>query len=140
MALSPRSSRGREMLSEINVTPLVDVMLVLLIIFMVTTPLLEQGIPINLPQTVTTALEPDQKQVTVTLTKTKELYLAKEKISLLLLPEKLKMLISLDPRREIFVRADKEVPYGFVAEVMAEMRTVGITRIGLVTIPLSAGR
>jgi len=137
MAMESFGGSKQRMLSEINVTPLVDVMLVLLIIFMVTTPLLEQGIAVNLPQTVPSALQPDQKQITLTLTKKKELFLAQQKIQLSELSQRLKLLVAADVRREVFVRADENVPYGFVAQVMAEMRMSGIQRIGLVTIPLS---
>lgn len=123
-------------LSEINVTPLVDVMLVLLIIFMITTPLLEQGVPIDLPQTKTTSIDPSERQMVLVITKNKDLFLGKQKIKYAELEQTLALAIKGKKRREVFIRADKEVQYGFVAEVMALIKSSGITRIGLVTEPL----
>ena len=126
----------RTLMAEINVTPLVDVMLVLLIIFMITTPLLEQGIPVDLPQTKTTSIDPTEKQMVLVLTKNKDIFLGKEKLSLKTLETTLGQALRQTKRREVFIRADRAVEYGFVAEVMASIKSAGVTRIGLVTEPL----
>ena len=126
----------RSLMAEINVTPLVDVMLVLLIIFMITTPLLEQGIPVDLPQTKTTSIDPTEKQMVLVLTKNKDIFLGKEKLSLKTLETYLGQALRKTKRREVFIRADRVVEYGFVAEVMASIKSAGVTRIGLVTEPL----
>lgn len=123
-------------MSEINVTPFVDVMLVLLIIFMITTPLLEQGIPIDLPQTKTTSLEPTETQMLIEITKNEDVFLGKQKHSLRTLEKALTQALKKSRRRELFIRADRSVPYGFVAKVMAVVKNSGITRVGLVTEPL----
>lgn len=126
----------RSLMAEINVTPLVDVMLVLLIIFMITTPLLEQGIPVDLPQTKTTSIDPTEKQMVLVLTKNKDIFLGKEKLSIKTLETTLGHALRQTKRREVFIRADRMVEYGFVAEVMASIKSAGVTRIGLVTEPL----
>ncbi len=136
MAFSSDSNDRRSMMCDINVTPLVDVMLVLLIIFMITTPLLEQGIPIDLPQTKTTAIDPSEKQMVLVLTKNKDIFWDKEKVSFKALEKTLADALKKTKRREVFIRADKSVEYGFVAEVMALIKSSGVTRIGLVTEPL----
>ncbi|MBI3018541.1 MAG: protein TolR [Deltaproteobacteria bacterium] len=126
----------RSLMAEINVTPLVDVMLVLLIIFMITTPLLEQGIPVDLPQTKTTSIDPTEKQMVLVLTRNKDIFLGKEKLNIKTLETSLGHALRQTKRREVFIRADRAVEYGFVAEVMASIKSAGVTRIGLVTEPL----
>ena len=126
----------RSVMHEINVTPLVDVMLVLLIIFMITTPLLEQGIPLDLPQTQTTSLDPTEKQMVIEITKNQDVFIDKKKISLKNLEKNLLTMLGASKRREVFIRADRSVPYGFVAQVMAVIKGAGITRLGLVTEPM----
>jgi len=133
---SPHRDR-HSVMSEINVTPLVDVMLVLLIIFMIATPLMEQGIPIDLPQTKTTALDPSEKQMVLEITKNKDVFMGKRRLRLETLESSLLKALQGSARREIFIRADKQVPYGFVAQVIARIKRAGITRIGLVTEPVS---
>lgn len=130
------SDNRRSLMGDINVTPMVDVMLVLLIIFMITTPLLDQGVPIDLPQTKTTSIDPTEKQMVLVITKNKDIFLGKEKISYNSLEKTLNHALSGAKRREVFIRADRAVEYGFVAEVMALIKSSGITRIGLVTEPL----
>lgn len=135
MALKPKDSRTA--MSEINVTPLVDVMLVLLIIFMVTTPLLESGIEVNLPKTASGPLNTaDDSQLILAITKDKSIFLNKTKLPFKNLRQKLHAIYSNKTKRELFVRADQSVPYGFVAQVMAEIRLSGVEAVGLVTEPL----
>ncbi len=136
MAFQTDNHNRGSVMSEINVTPLVDVMLVLLIIFMITTPLLEQGIPIDLPQTKTTSLDPTEKQMVLEITKNKDIFMNKKKLGLQTLENDLLSSLKNTKRREVFIRADRSVSYGFVAEVMAVIKGAGITRIGLVTEPL----
>lgn len=135
MALRPQDSRTA--MSEINVTPMVDVMLVLLIIFMVTTPLLESGIDVNLPKTASGAISTnDDSQLILAITKDRSIYLNKTKLSFKNLREKLRAIYSNKKNKQIYIRADESVTYGFVAQVMAEIRLSGIQAIGLVTEPL----
>jgi len=133
--MSDNQDPRRSLMAEINVTPLVDVMLVLLIIFMITTPLLEQGIPVDLPQTKTTSIDPTEKQMVLVLTKNKDIFLGKEKLNMRTLETSLGHALRQTKRREVFIRADRAVEYGFVAEVMASIKSAGVTRIGLVTEP-----
>jgi biopolymer transport protein TolR len=122
--------KRRQALSEINVTPFVDVMLVLLIIFMVTAPLLQQGIDINLPQAKGRELPPAER-TEITIKKDGKIYLDKAAITLSALSARL----SKSTNREVFLKADKDVPYGLVVEVMGELREIGIDKLGMVTEP-----
>jgi len=123
-------AKRRQALSEINVTPFVDVMLVLLIIFMVTAPLLQQGIDINLPQAKGKELAPAERTV-ITIKKDGRIYLDKTAVSL----DSLKTRLSKDLDREVFLRADRTVPYGMVVNVMGELREIGIEKLGMITEP-----
>ncbi len=120
--------KRRQALSEINVTPFVDVMLVLLIIFMVTAPLLQQGIDVNLPQAKGKELTPTER-VVITIKKDGKIYLNKTGASI----NELKTKLASMSDRDIFLKADKDVPYGIVIEVMGELREIGIEKLGMVT-------
>ncbi len=122
--------RRRQALSEINVTPFVDVMLVLLVIFMATAPLLQQGVDVNLPQAAGQRLSPAERLV-ITIKKDGRIYLNRSAVSL----SSLKSLLSKKSDREVFLKADKDVPYGVVVEVMGELREAGVERLGMVTEP-----
>jgi biopolymer transport protein TolR len=122
--------RRRQALSEINVTPFVDVMLVLLIIFMVTAPLLQQGIDINLPQAKGKEMSPTER-IIITIKKDGKMYLDKTAVNMKTLIAKL----SKRSNKEVFLKADKSVPYGAVVTVMGELREIGIERLGMVTEP-----
>lgn len=122
-------------LSEINVTPLVDVFLVLLIIFMVTAPMLQQGVDVQLPKESTSNIEAKESDV-VTITKENRIYLNDRRITLSELTETLKQKAALDKGKEVFLRADKNVPYGFVVKVMASIKRSGIEKLGMVTEPI----
>lgn len=123
-------------MAEINITPFVDVMLVLLIIFMVAAPLLESGIAIQLPKASAKAIpKSDESPVTLNITKDSRVYLNKDEISLNELPTKLQSFFQRRDKKEIFIRADGELPYAFVAQAMAIVKTAGIHKIGLVTLP-----
>ena len=126
---------GRGPVAEINVTPLVDVMLVLLIIFMVTAPFMEQGIPLQLPKAASKALPKEDQPVTLSLTKESRIFLNKEEVGLNNLSPKLRQFFASRAKKEIFIRADGELPYAFVAQAMAMVKNAGIDKIGLVTMP-----
>ncbi len=127
-------NRDREVMSEINVIPLVDVMLVLLVIFMVTAPFMQQGIDVNLPKAKGKELPPEERLV-VTVKGNGETYLNDMPVTPEALKEKLTLLARENP--EVFLRADRSVPYGVVARLMAEIKDAGIERLGLVTEPLT---
>jgi biopolymer transport protein TolR len=122
-------------LAEINVTPLVDVMLVLLIIFMVTAPMLSMGIDVNLPRVQSKSVDVTEEKLVLTISETKEIFLNKTKLPLGELNSKLEAIFSNRVDREIFLRADKNVPYGFVVEVMSEVRKAGVDKLGMITEP-----
>ncbi len=127
--------RNRTTLSEINVTPLVDVMLVLLIIFMVTAPMLQQGIDVSLPETSNTGLTVKEEPFVLSLHKDQKIFVDKEELPLQTLRAKLGAIFENRNDKQIYIQADREVPYGFVAEAMGEIKAAGITGIGLVTLP-----
>jgi biopolymer transport protein TolR len=129
------NSGNRRLLSEINVTPFVDVMLVLLIIFMVTAPMMMQGVDVNLPRTTTQPIRTEEERLVVTITAKQQIYLNEYQISLESLVRKLEAIYQNQPDRAVLLRADRSVPYGFVVEVMAAVRRSGIVRIGMVTEP-----
>src|ERR1700761_9481495 len=127
-----RRRRGRAM-AEINVTPFVDVMLVLLIVFMVTAPLLTVGVPVDLPKTRAPALGQDKEPLSITITKAGKIYLQKQVVTEDALVPKLQAISQNGYDQRIFVRGDKTVDYGRVMEVMGLLSQAGFTRIGLVT-------
>ena len=120
-------------ISQINVTPMVDVMLVLLVIFMITAPLLKVGVPINLPKTKAKALPEDQTPLSVTINKEEKIFVQDTEISLEKLIPKLISISKNRDDRKIFIRADKVLSYGRVVEVMAVITSAGFNKIALVT-------
>jgi biopolymer transport protein TolR len=127
--------RSNETLSQINVTPLVDVMLVLLVIFMVTAPILQQGVSVNLPQVRTGSLSGESVQLVVTVTADGSVFLNDVSMPTAELPDKLKAVLREQPDRQVYLRADTDVPYGRVMSVMASIREAGVERLGMVTAP-----
>lgn len=137
---SPRSGRTTATtLAEINVTPLVDVMLVLLIIFMVSAPLMTQGVQVDLPKAAAASLDDQQEQVVLVITRDKRLMINKNEFPAKGLRTKLAAIYQNKPTKEIFIQADQNVAYGFVAQVMAEVKRAGISKVGLVTEPPEHG-
>ena len=130
------SGRGRRpAMSEINVTPFVDVMLVLLIIFMVTAPLIQQGIEVELPKTQSQGLTSDEERLVVTVKAKGEIFVQRAEVKAEQLEAKLKAILETRQNKEVFLRADAKVPYGLVARALASLRLAGATRIGMVTEP-----
>ena len=130
-----RRNDPNKAMSEINVTPLVDVMLVLLIIFMVTAPMLSMGIDVNLPRVKSKSVDVAEEKLVLTINEAKEIYLNKTKLPLGEINSKLEAIFSNRIDREVFLRADKNVPYGFVVEVMSEIRKAGVDKLGMITEP-----
>jgi len=122
-----------KLLAEINVTPLVDVVLVLLIIFMVTAPMLQMGIDVNLPRVKSKSIDVTEEKLVLTINSGKEIFINKNKTALPDLGVKLESIFSNRIDREIFMRADKNVPYGFVVEVMSAVRKAGVDKLGMIT-------
>ena len=135
MAMQSSTRGSRTVLSEINVTPLVDVMLVLLIMFMVTAPMMQQGIEVDLPKTSSTGVEVSEDPFVLVIETGGKITAGKQQIALAELKEKLKAIFSTRKNKQIYIQADRKVDYGVVAEVMAETKAAGITNIGLVTLP-----
>lgn len=130
-----RQSDDSSPVSEINITPLVDVMLVLLIIFMVAAPMMENGIPLQLPKATAKALPKDEAPVVLNIAKDTRVYLGKEEIDSSKLVSRLQTFFKNRTKKEIFIRADESLPYGVVAQTMASIKNAGIHKIGLVTLP-----
>jgi biopolymer transport protein TolR len=130
-----RTDPGRP-LAEINVVPLVDVVLVLLIIFMITAPLMLRGIDIDLPKSSVNTIKPEER-VVVTVARDRAVYLDKERVARVLLDDKLSKLARAKPDVTLYLRADRDVPYGAVVEVMDAVKRAGIDRLGMVTQPVA---
>ncbi len=124
------------LMSEINVTPLVDVMLVLLIIFMVTAPMMMQGVDVALPETTSEPLAAEKEHLIISIDPKGQIYINEFQVSLDVLSSKLSKILEGKPDKEAYLRADKNIPYGTVVRVMAEIKAGGIDKLGMVTIPL----
>ncbi len=123
------------MMSDINVTPFVDVMLVLLIIFMVTAPMMVQGVDVALPEVTAAPIETQKEPLLVSINAQQEVFINDYKVSVDFLGEKLAKIMETRTDREVYLRADKEIPYGVVVLVMAEIKAAGVDRLGMVTLP-----
>ena len=130
-----RNQNNDRPMAEINVTPLVDVMLVLLIIFMVTAPMLQMGIDVNLPRVKAKSVDVAEEKLVLTINGAKEIFLNKSRMPLSELGTKLESIFASRIEREVYMRADRNVPYGFVVEVMAEVRKAGVDKLGMITEP-----
>jgi biopolymer transport protein TolR len=132
-------SRQRRFLAEINVIPLVDVVLVLLIIFMVTAPMLYRGMDIKLPTSASNTIKPEIRAV-LTIEKDQRLYLDKDQVSVAQLERKLRLLKEEHADVSLYLRADRDVPYGIVVQVMDGVKKAGIEKLGMVTDPTGPER
>ena len=140
MGMSSGGGGGRAV-SEINVTPLVDVMLVLLIIFMVTAPLITQGVDVDLPKTRAEPMEGTEKKLVLTLTKDKKIFIGSNDETVIAyeeLEEKLKANAKLQEERELYLHADRKLEYGYVVDIMAIVKRAGVEKLGMVTDPLDS--
>jgi biopolymer transport protein TolR len=132
-------SRQRRFLAEINVIPLVDVVLVLLVIFMVTAPMLYRGMDIKLPTSASNTIKPEIR-VVLTIEKDQRLYLDKDQVSVAQLERKLRLLKEERKDVSLYLRADQDVPYGVVVQVMDGVKKAGIEKLGMVTDPVGPER
>lgn len=137
MAVETNADR---LMADINVTPMVDVMLVLLIIFMVTAPMMMQGVDISLPQTTSQQLPTKQEHLMISIDSNGKVFINDFQVTPDFLKEKLTRILAGRRDRQVYLRADKNIPYGLVARVMAEIQAAGITNLGMVTEPLPAGK
>ena len=137
--MGPSGGRGRKsrkgLVAEINVTPLVDVMLVLLIIFMVTAPMMTQGVDVDLPKTTSRALRQQEEPMVVEIDKEGKIHLGKTEVHLALVRQELEKMPQEKKKEPIYLRADEKVPYGLVVQVMARIKQAGFEKLGMVTQP-----
>ena len=127
------SGRGKGVLSEINVTPFVDVMLVLLVIFMVTAPMMQQGLNIQLPETKAGGVNVNENPFILTIHREGELLIEQTPVSFEELGPKVAAILSARKNKNIYIQADRRVEYGFVAQALAELKAAGLYRISLIT-------
>jgi biopolymer transport protein TolR len=128
-------NNNRAVMAEINVTPLVDVMLVLLVIFMVTAPMMQQGVQVNLPKADTRAMTPAEESVVVSVDQKGKIFIDKEEVPAGELRGRLSTMFASRTKKEVFLKADSTVPYGEVVRTMADIKGAGIERLGMVTEP-----
>ncbi len=130
-------NEGRQdLISDINVTPLVDVMLVLLIIFMVTAPMMTHGVKVDLPTIESKSIKTQEDPLILSITKKRDIFIENYKVELGDLKGKLNKIFANRAAKEILLQADKNVPYGFVMTVMSQVKEAGITKVGMITEPL----
>jgi len=130
-----RGNSRKGLVSDINVTPLVDVMLVLLIIFMVTAPMMTQGLDVDLPETTSKSLRQKEEPLIVTVNKEGKINLNKVQVTQPLLLQQLQDLGKAQKKKPIFLKADKNVPYGVVVSIMSTIKTAGFDKLGMITKP-----
>ncbi len=135
MGMNTSSKSSKMVMSEINVTPFVDVMLVLLIIFMVTAPMMQQGIDVNLPKTASSGVSLNENPFVIVIHSNGKIKISDIDVSIKDLREKLKSIFLNKKNKQVYIQADRKVDYGYVAETMAEIRQAGIFNISLITLP-----
>lgn len=133
MEFGNRDNNDRGTMSQINVTPLVDVMLVLLVIFMVTAPMMQTGVEVNLPKAETKSLAAKEDTLVVSIEKNGRTSINANEVPADQLTERLNTMLSGREKREVFLKADSSVPYGEVVQVMARIKAAGVERLGMVT-------
>jgi biopolymer transport protein TolR len=124
-----------ELMSEINVTPFVDVMLVLLIIFMVTAPMMVQGLNVDLPEATAKSLDSEKEHLVITINKDQQIYINDFEVTVEFLGAKLQKILQGRTDRDVYLKADKNIPYGIVVKVMAEIKGAGVEQLGMITEP-----
>lgn len=137
MAADVSQGRDKLPLSNINVTPFVDVMLVLLVIFMVTAPIIQQGVEVNLPQAKATPAVDEAEPLIVTVTREGQVYLNDNEVTPAELRSKLAAIRNLDRGKPVYLRADRDVPYGSVVTTIGEIKDAGIEKLGMMALPLA---
>ena len=133
MAIGSESDR---LISDINVTPFVDVMLVLLVIFMVTAPMMMQGVDVALPETTSQPLAAKKENLVVTINNQNQIFINTYQVEIDFLQDKLNKILEGRDTREVYLRADRDISYGFVVRVMAEIKASGVDNLGMVTEPI----
>ena len=123
-------------MGDINVTPFVDVMLVLLIIFMVTAPMMVEGVNVDLPQTTAQPLESEKEPLVVTIDKEGQVFINDFKTNRDIFATKLSKVLEARQDRTVYLKADKTIPYGVVMQVMSDIRSTGVAKLGMVTLPV----
>jgi len=131
---------NKRLMSDINVTPFVDVMLVLLIIFMVTAPMMVQGVNVSLPETTAQPLPSETEHLIVTIDAKGQVHISNYPVAMESLSHKLSKILEGRSDREVYLRADKNIPYGDVVKVMAEIKAAGVEKLGMVTVPIEEDR
>jgi len=124
------------LMSDINVTPFVDVMLVLLIIFMVTAPMMSQGVSVSLPEATSQPLPSETDHLIITINKDNQIFINDYQVTLDFLQEKLSKIIESRQNQDVYLRADKNISYGMVVRVMSEIKEAGVEKLGMVTEPI----
>ena len=137
MAADISQGRDKLPLSNINVTPFVDVMLVLLVIFMVTAPIIQQGVEVNLPQAKVSPVVGEPEPLIVSVKKDGRVYLNDNKVTAAELRTKLEAIRRLDAQKSVYLRADRDVPYGSVYTAIGEIKEAGIEKLGMMAVPLN---
>lgn len=127
--------KGGQLMSDINVTPFVDVMLVLLIIFMVTAPMMMQGMDVSLPEATAEPLESEKEHLIITLNAQNQVFINDFQVTVDGLAEKLTKIMEGRAEREVYLKADKGISWGTVAKIMAEIKGAGVEKLGMVTEP-----
>ena len=135
MAFSTDGGGSRRAMADINVTPLVDVMLVLLIIFMVTAPLIQSGVKVDLPRASAQPMEHNEEKLVLKISKDRRIYLGDVEIDPSQLEEKLSSNARVQKDKELYLHADRTLPYGQIVEVMATARRAGVEALGMITEP-----
>lgn len=128
-------SGNDQLMSEINVTPFVDVMLVLLIIFMVTAPMMVQGVDVNLPTATSEALPSNEEHLIISIDNDLKVYINDFEVSVAFLTQKLDAVLENLDKKSVYLKADKRVPYGFVVNVISQIKKAGIDSLGMITLP-----
>lgn len=137
MAADIPQGRGKSPIANINVTPFVDVMLVLLVIFMVTAPIIQQGVEVNLPQAKASPVEDQEDPLIVTISRDGQVYLNDNEMDPAELRSKLEAISRLNARKAVYLRADREVRYGSVMAAIGEIKAAGIERLGMIAAPVA---